>query len=149
MSGDALVEARGLRFSYAAGRPVICGASLALRAGAMGALIGPNGCGKSTLIRLLARLLTPSLGDIQFGGMPLSSINQRVLAKQIGYVPQTTSRTFPFTALEVVLTGRSPYISRFQFESNTDVEKARTALETVGISHLAQRPVTELSGGEG
>jgi cobalamin transport system ATP-binding protein len=148
MSGDALVEALGLRFSYATGRPVICGASLALRAGAMGALIGPNGCGKSTLIRLLARLLVPSLGDIQFGGIPLSSINQRVLAKQIGYVPQTTSRTFPFTALEVVLTGRSPHISRFQFESDRDVEKARAALETAGISHLAHRRVTELSGGE-
>ena len=147
-SPAVLFEARDLHFSYAPTKPVIRGASLTLRRGAMGALIGPNGCGKSTMIRLLARLLAPSSGRIEFDGATLASIDRRALAKEIAYVPQNTARTFPFTALEVVLTGRTPYIPRFEFESNRDVERALEALHTVGVSHLARRPVTELSGGE-
>jgi len=145
---DVLFEAGDVRFSYAPPRTVIDGASLVLRRGEMAAIIGPNGCGKSTLIRLLAGLLAQEAGRIEFEGRPLVSVDRRVLAKRIAYVPQNTARTFPFTAIEVVLTGRSPYVSRFQFESGQDVETAWESLETVGVAHLAHRRVTELSGGE-
>jgi len=146
--GEVLLEARDLRFSYSPAKPVICDVSLALQRGTTGAVIGPNGCGKSTLIRLLAGLLEPSEGKIEYEGAMLPSIEPRLLAKQMAYVSQSTPRTFPFTALEVVLTGRTPYIPRFQFESRRDIQKAWAALETVGVSELAQRRVTELSGGE-
>ena len=63
-------------------------------------------------------------------------------------MPQSVSTVFPFTALEVVLTGRSPYASRFRFETGRDVEAARAALAAVDAAHLEARPVTELSGGE-
>ena len=138
-----------MRFAYAAGAPeVVSGASLAVGRGRLSALIGANGSGKSTLVRLLCGLLKPSGGEVWFAGAPLASLDARQRARRIAYVPQTVSTVFPFTALEVVLTGRSPYTTRFRFETARDVEAARDALAAVDAAHLAARPVTELSGGE-
>jgi iron complex transport system ATP-binding protein len=148
-NGETLIEARGLRFSYGAGLPeVVRGASLRLRRGTLAALIGANGSGKSSLVRLLCGLREPTDGEVLFGGESLHSIEPRARARRIAYVPQTTSTVFPLTALEVVLTGRSPYTARFRFESARDVEVARRALEAVDAAHLSDRSVTELSGGE-
>ena len=145
---NLVLEARNAEFAYTPGRPVLRGVSLGVARGKLTALIGPNGCGKSTLIRLFAGLLTPGRGEILFDGARLSSIPRREAAKRIAYVPQTTALAFPFTVLEVVLTGRSPYTSRFRFEDERDREKAMEALATVDAAHLASRRVTELSGGE-
>jgi iron complex transport system ATP-binding protein len=114
----------------------------------MAGLIGANGSGKSTLIRLLAGLLQPISGEIRFNGAPLGAIEPRERAKRIAYVPQSSQTVFPFTALEVVLTGRSPYSARFRFESARDEEIALAALAVLDAAHLASRPITELSGGE-
>jgi iron complex transport system ATP-binding protein len=148
-SGGTLIEARALHFSYGAGLPeVVRGASLSLRKGTLAALIGANGSGKSSLVRLLCGLRDPVRGEVLFGGRPLSSVGPRARARRIAYVPQATSTVFPLTALEVVLTGRSPYTARFSFESARDVDVARAALAAVDAAHLAARSVTELSGGE-
>jgi iron complex transport system ATP-binding protein len=147
MPRDVVVEARELTFGYAT-TPVVNDVSLTLPCGAVGALIGANGSGKSTLIRLLAGLLTPSTGQVFIDGVPLTSIPLRERAKRIAYVPQSTTMVFPFTALEVVLTGRSPYSGRFSFESEDDRQIALAALDILDATHLAHRPVTELSGGE-
>jgi iron complex transport system ATP-binding protein len=145
----ALIEARGVRFAYPGQGPeVVCGVSLAVGRGVLAAIVGANGSGKSTLVRLLCGLLRPSVGEVFFGGLPLQSIEPRERARRVAYVPQTVSTVFPFTALEVVLTGRSPYTSRFRFERAEDVAAARAALAAVDAEHLAARPVTELSGGE-
>src|SRR2546423_4326169 len=88
----ALLEARGLHFAYAAGLPeVVCAATLALRRGTLAALIGANGSGKSSLIRLLACLFTPARGEVLFDGVPLRAIEARVRARRIAYVPQATA----------------------------------------------------------
>ena len=142
------IEARRLRFAYSPGTPVIRDVSLALERGAMGALIGPNGCGKSTLIRLLAGLLVPASGEISFDGAPAHAIERMARTRMLAYVPQTTARAFPFTAIEVALTGRSPHLPRFAFESHHDLEIANEALAIAGVAHLANRRITELSGGE-
>jgi iron complex transport system ATP-binding protein len=142
------LQARGLHFRYTPGSPVVQGVSLELARGSMGALIGPNGCGKSTLIRLLAGLLVPSEGDVLLDGVNLRAVPREVRSRKLAYVPQSTAKAFPFTALEVVLTGRSPHLPRYAFEGRRDAEKAHDALETTGIAHLASRPITELSGGE-
>lgn len=142
-----IIEARGANFSYSVG-PVVIDANLALPRGSMGAMIGANGSGKSTLLRLLAGLTKPSSGAVNFNGAPLSELDARLRAKHIAYVPQASPIIFPFTALEVVLTGRSPYYGRFRFESRKDKEIAFAALEALDAGHLAERAVTELSGGE-
>ncbi len=148
-STQPLLEARALHFAYAANLPeVVCGASLVLRRGTLAALIGANGSGKSSLVRLLAGLVMPARGEIMFDGVPLHSLPPRRRARRIAYVPQATATIFPLSALEVVLTGRSPYATRFQFEDTRDLEIARDALAAVDALHLAARSVTELSGGE-
>lgn len=145
----ALIEARSLRYAYAGGAPeVVSDVSLSLRRGQLTALIGANGSGKSTLIRLLGGLLVPTGGGVLFDGAPLASVDARHRARRVAYVPQTIATIFPFTALEVVLTGRSPYTTRFRFENERDINVARAALASVDAAHLAARPVTELSGGE-
>ena len=148
-TGGALLEGRGLRFAYAEGRPeVVRGAWLRVERGRLSALVGANGSGKSTLIRLLAGLLKPSAGEVFLGGVPLARVDPRARARRVAYVPQSVSTVFPFTALEVVLTGRSPHAMRFRFETGRDLEVARSALAAVDAAHLEARPVTELSGGE-
>jgi iron complex transport system ATP-binding protein len=146
---DTLIHARALRFAYAKGAPeVVRGVTFDVPRAKLSALIGANGSGKSTLIRLLWGLLNPTSGEVLFEGASLQSIEPRVRARRIAYVPQTISTVFPFTALEVVLTGRSPYTSRFRLENKHDLEVARASLAAVDALHLASRPVTELSGGE-
>jgi ABC-type cobalamin/Fe3+-siderophores transport system ATPase subunit len=147
-SGCSLIRASGVSFGYSSLSRVINQASLSLEQPSLAALIGANGSGKTTLIRLLAGLLTPTHGAVYFEEGLLSSIPRQELALRIAYVPQTNAMIFPFTALEVALTGRTPHTSRFQFENRSDREKALAALETVGAAHLAFRPVNQLSGGE-
>jgi iron complex transport system ATP-binding protein len=144
----ALLEARAVEFAYSNGPPVIRGVSLSVSRGKLYALIGSNGCGKSTLVRLFAGLLAPDRGEIKLDGVSLDRIPRRETARQLAYVPQANNLAFPFTALEVVLTGRSPYTPRFRFEDREDREQAMQALETVNAGHLAGRRITELSGGE-
>ena len=144
----SVLEAQDLQFGYVPERPVVASASLTLEKGAMAAIIGSNGCGKSTLIRLLAGLMQPQSGRVLYSGVPLSRIDRKQFARNVAYVPQNTSRAFPFKALEVVLTGRSPHVPRFSLENSRDIEKALNALDIVGVAHLAHRRVTELSGGE-
>jgi iron complex transport system ATP-binding protein len=143
----ALIQGHHLEFSYSS-LPAVVDVSLSLPRGAMGALIGANGSGKSTLIRLLTGLLTPGTGEVIFDGASLSIVHPRERAKRIAYVPQSSSNVFPFTALEVVLTGRSPYSGRFRFESSHDEQIALNALNALDAAHLASRHITELSGGE-
>ena len=142
-----VVEARRVGFAFGA-TEVLSDVSLTLPRGAIGALIGANGCGKSTLIRLLGGLLTPGGGHVLVDGVPLASLALRERARRIAYVPQSMPAVFPFTALEVVLTGRSPYSGRFSFENDADKQIALAALDSLGARHLAHRPITELSGGE-
>jgi len=143
----AILETESLVFAYGE-TPVVRDVRLVLCRGSFAGLIGPNGCGKSTLLRLLSGVLRPAAGRVLLEGTPLGDVPPRARARKIAYVPQQQRSVFPFTAIEVVLTGRSPYSSRFRFENAADRAVALRALEEVGAAHLAARPVTELSGGE-
>lgn len=141
-------EARHLEYAYASRPLVVRDVSLTSTAGSMTAVIGANGSGKSTLIRMLAGLLRPGAGTIALDGIPLNDWQPRLRARQIAYVPQSTATAFPFQALDIVLSGRTPHTLRFRFESAHDSEKAMEALESAGAAHLAGRCFTSLSGGE-
>ena len=143
-----LLEARGLSYAYADGPPVVRGVSVAAPRASLTAIIGANGSGKSTLIRMLAGLFQPAAGEVLLDERPLAGWPPRSRAREIAYMPQTAATAFPFPALDVVLSGRTPHLPRFQLEGARDREIAMEALEAAGAAHLAARPVTALSAGE-
>ena len=148
MSAAFLLEARQLDFCYPGGTHAIRGINLSIAPATLTAIIGSNGSGKSTLIRLLAGLLRPNAGGILLDSKPLHAWRPRLRAREIAYMPQATNTVFPFRAIDVVLSGRTPHAPQFGFENQRDRTIAVEALEAAGAAHLAQRQVTALSGGE-
>ncbi len=130
------------------GVDVLRGATLAVGVGEVVVLAGPNGAGKTTLLRAASRVVRPDAGEIRVAGRPLASHRPRELARALAVVPQDAAIVFPFRAGELVLMGRAPHVGRIGFETRADVECARSAMARVGIEHLADRSVLELSGGE-
>ena len=129
-------------------RAVLDGVSLTVAAGELVGLVGPNGAGKSTLVRLLAGVEPPHAGRVQLDGRPLGNRSRRELARAIALVPQDPHVEFPFTALEVVLMGRAPYLRGLGFASAVDVSTARAALAALGLVGFDARGLDTLSGGE-
>ena len=122
--------------------------SLSLRRGEVLSLLGRNGTGKSTLIKCILNILTLQKGDVEINGRRVSEMRPNEVAREVGYVPQGHRSVFPFTALDYVLMGRAPHISTFSVPKEEDCEKAEEAFERIGISHLREKPVSEMSGGE-
>jgi len=120
--------------------------SLSLADGQLTALLGPNGAGKTTLLRLLAGLWSPTLGQVLLDGQTLPAYSQ--LARYMSYVPQKTAMNFAFTVKEVVMMGRYPHLRHFQTENVPDFQAVERAMLKMDVAHLADRLVTELSGGE-
>jgi iron complex transport system ATP-binding protein len=116
--------------------------------GEMVGLIGPNGCGKSTIIRALTRIISPYRGRILLDGKDIASIPRQELARMLGVVPQMPLLPSAFTAFEVVLMGRNPHLGLFQYEGPKELDIAWQAMERTMTHHLARRRVGELSGGE-
>lgn len=137
---------KDLQFGYNS-RTILNGISLELRPKEMLGVIGPNGSGKSTLIQCIDGLLRPKTGSILLDGKDLKSISRRELARRVGYVPQTTSRSFfPSTVIDTVLMGRRPHLG--WRSSNQDVKNVIQVLRLMGIEDLAMRDINELSGGQ-
>jgi len=145
---SSFFEARRLAYSYPGGPLAVRDVSLSVPQASMSAIIGANGSGKSTLIRMLAGLLHPDSGEILLDGVRLKDWDPRARAREIAYMPQVTSTAFPFRVIDVVLSGRTPHVSRFELEGSRDYERAMEALESTGAVHLAERRITSLSGGE-
>lgn len=142
-----LFAAEKVAFSYG-GPDVLRDVSLSVNAGGVVALLGPNGSGKTTLLKTFLGLLRPVRGTVRFGGRDLHRISRREFAQQVAYVPQLHRETFAYTIGHVVLMGRMPNTHFLGRYGEADRRAAREALETLGIEHLADRPCTEVSGGE-
>jgi iron complex transport system ATP-binding protein len=111
-------------------------------------ILGPNGSGKTTLLKSISRVLKPKKGSILVGDKDIYEMKSMDVAKQLAVVPQETPVTFDFTALEVVLMGRNPHMTRFKMESKKDLEIAKHSMKVTRTWEFADRSVTELSGGE-
>ena len=111
-------------------------------------LIGPNGCGKSTIIRALSHTISSYSGKILLDGQDVTKIPRRQLAQLLGVVPQMPLLPSAFTAFEIVLMGRNPHLGLFQYEGPKELAIACKAMEKTGTQSLAGRRVSELSGGE-
>jgi iron complex transport system ATP-binding protein len=142
-----MLKACDIHFAYQ-GRPVLGGASLSLGSGELVCLLGANGAGKSTLLRTLLGLLVPQRGEVSLDGTALHGLARRQLAQWVAYVPQVHAAPFPYTVREVALMGRLPANGLLRAPGEADREVVERVLERLGITYLAERPYTEISGGE-
>jgi iron complex transport system ATP-binding protein len=149
-----------VRFSYQApqeggGTPwTLDGISFDLEVGKTLGVIGPNGSGKTSLLKLLAKVLRPRSGEIRLFGLALSSLSQTAVARRVAYVPQENASLFPFSIVEMVLMGRFPHRAQpglglaLGWDTRVDQRVAEEAMATMDIRHLQDRLITEVSGGE-
>ena len=142
-----MLEVRDLAFGFP-GRTVGSGVGFSLAGGEVLCVLGPNGGGKTTLFRTVLGLLEPHGGGVRLGGTSLRALSRAQVARLAGYVPQGHSAYFAFTVLDFVLMGRTSRIGAFSSPGKADLEVAARALESLGIASLADKRVTEISGGE-
>ena len=149
-----LVEFRAVGFAYPTSarhraRPFrLADLSFAIAPGEIVGVIGPNSSGKTTLIRLLTRVLEPVEGEIALEGRRLRTWGRAELARQVAVVQQGVPRGFPFTVEELVLMGRYPHAPARYFEDPEDVRAARAAMSATGVLDLAPVALASLGGGE-
>ena len=124
------------------------GVSFAIEAGEVFGVIGPNSAGKTTLLRLLTRVVAAGRGQVRLDGRPIKQLAHAELARQIAVVPQDAPRPFPFSVEQLVLMGRYPHSPGRFFESDADRAQATAAMQATGVLHLAALPLEQLSGGE-
>jgi iron complex transport system ATP-binding protein len=145
--GSPALEAQNVSFAYAS--PVVQGFSLSLEPGGLTGVIGPNGCGKTTVLRLLDGILRPHSGEIRLHGRHrISTMPRKEVARHVAMVPQSPGMYEYQTVLQFAMQGRSPHLSLLGFESQKDEEITREALEMTQLSGYLNARVSEISGGE-
>ena len=146
MSETMRLMAEHLSFAYRAERRILDDVSLSVAPGEVLGLLGPNGTGKTTLIKCIAQLLRPSAGTVRVDGTDLAALSAGEIARRIAYVPQYTNAAFGMTTLQAVLMGRLPYAGyRYRAE---DERIAFDVIARMGLTDFAFRDVKEMSGGE-
>jgi iron complex transport system ATP-binding protein len=147
---DPIVAAEGVRFAYAASpaRAALDGVAFSAREGEFVGLLGPNGAGKSTLVRLVAGLLAPSAGTVRLAGLDPHLAPRRHVAQVCALVPQEPRLDWPFTVREAVMMGRAAHQGLLAIPGRYDTGAVEGALAACDLTHLADRRVDALSGGE-
>jgi iron complex transport system ATP-binding protein len=146
----ARIQTENISFSYSGdvSKAVFRDVTLTVNPGDVFCLLGPNGIGKSTLLKCLSDILRIQQGRILLNGKNLSDLKLTDVAKQMGYVPQGLTSAFPFRIKDIIIMGRAPHLSILASPSRADMDLAYRAMETVGVGHLADRPCNSVSGGE-
>jgi iron complex transport system ATP-binding protein len=141
------IEARGLSAAYGATR-ALDGLDASVATGQILVLLGENGSGKSTFLKLVARILDPTGGSLLLDGGPLHDLARRETARRVAYVPQSVDLVFPIRCLDLVLQGRAPYGRSFAADSADDRARALEAMRSCDVEALALRDACAVSGGE-
>lgn len=147
MDNEPVLHAAQVTLAYES-RQVAQDLDVTIPAGKITAIIGPNACGKSTLLRALARLLKPSRGQVLLDGKDIRDLAPKQLARQLGLLPQSSVAPFGITVADLVGRGRFPHQRMLQQFSQDDETAVALALEATGTTELADRDVEELSGGQ-
>lgn len=144
---DKLFEVKNISFSYN-DEEIFSDISFSICSGEVLCILGPNGTGKTTLIKCLNGLHDIDSGDILINGKNIKKLSFREISKHVGYIPQSHIPSFPFKVFDVVLMGRAPYLNLTDSPKENDVKIANDALKTLGIENLKDKEYTNLSGGE-
>ncbi|OLS62551.1 ABC transporter ATP-binding protein [Pseudomonas putida] len=122
--------------------------SIAIPDGSFTVIVGPNACGKSTLLRALSRLLVPSAGEVLLDQRPIREFPAREVARILGLLPQSATAPDGITVADLVARGRYPHQSFLRQWSKADEQAVQDAMQATGVEELAERPLHELSGGQ-
>lgn len=144
-----IYEVENVNFKYESDKRLILdNVSLSLNEGEVMSILGPNGAGKTTLLNCLAALSVPDSGTIRLCGRNIGDMKVKEIASLVSYVPQNHIPAFSYTVMNFVLMGRAPKIGMFERPKDRDIEITMKILEEMGLSDLADKPYTEISGGE-
>ena len=143
-----ILEVENAAFSYNRNKAVFQHISFTVAQGEILSILGRNGIGKSTLIKCILNLMPLQKGCVRLSGRDTTGLKLMDMASMVGYVPQMGQVAFPFSVFEFVLMGRAPYISMFKTPDRADARMTAQTLEKVGISHLAEQSIADISGGE-
>lgn len=142
-----LFEVKNISFSYD-GEEIFSDISFSVDKGDVLCILGPNGTGKTTLIKCLNGLHEIDSGEISINGKNIKKLSFKEISKHIGYIPQSHVPSFPFKVIDVVVMGRAPYLNLTDSPKKEDIEIAENSLKTLGIEYLRDKEYTNLSGGE-
>lgn len=143
-----LLEVKDLAFSYPNGQEIFNNVCFTLDEGEIFIILGPNGAGKSTLLNCLSNLLAPTHGQILLNGTDIHKMPLKEVAKHMGYVPQTHVPAFGYSVRDFIVMGRAPYLGMMEKPSKEDYAMADEVMERFNLTKLADKPYTEISGGE-
>lgn len=145
---QTVLSARGIVVGYGKGDPILDGLSLDVLPGELTVIVGPNACGKSTLLRALARVLRVRGGVVELDGRAVATMNQKALARRLGLLAQSSRAPADILVEELVARGRYPHQPPLRQWSERDEHAVERAMEDAGVSSLVGRRVGELSGGQ-
>jgi iron complex transport system ATP-binding protein len=143
----SMLETDKLSYTYD-DKIVLDAVSLSIGKGEILGILGPNGCGKTTLLKNLNRNLHPHEGCVMVDGTDIEGMSKRSIARRVAVVPQTNEIRFAFTVREIVKMGRMPFQEAFRGDSSADMEIVEKAMERTGLLPLADRFINTVSGGE-
>ncbi len=142
------IEIKDAAFSYRKGSAVFGNLNFSISSPGIFCLLGPNGCGKTTLLKCIAGLLKLESGEILLHSRNILALKRSAIASIVGYIPQDHAYSFAYSVFDMVLMGRAPHLGTFASPSRDDYAIAADCLDRIGIAHLRDKRFTEISGGE-